>query len=191
MKLFLKIQMIAILFCVCAQAKSSRGMFGLNVGVGLPFLQQAGANFYFTDHFGLDLGYNKFNLTVDSASVDLTVPELVAKWHPFGGAFFIGGGVGQESFKAVGSDALTGQTAEISVKATTMIGKLGWMWGSNNGGFWYGMDFAFYSPSSPETTIVSILPSTDPAYVDAQEQADKFGKTSFTNLTFARFGWLF
>ncbi len=171
-------------------AKGGGGM-GINVGLGAPFLSQAGFNIGFSDKLGLDVDYGLLDLSVGLAKVKLAMPSLLLRWHPFSGAFFIGAGVGQESFTATATDALTGQTAEIKVTAMTTVGKLGWMWGAGDGGRWFGIDASFISPSSPTTEITSALPSTDQAYIDAQEQADKFGSTAYNNITFARIGYLF
>lgn len=167
------------------------GGVGINAGFGLPYVSQYGVDIAFSDKFGLALGYNNLSLTVGVTGVTLTMPELLLTWRPFSGAFFIGVGAGQEDMKATATDATTSQTAEIAVKASTSIAKLGWMWGRGDKGLWFGMDVSYISPSGATTTITTALPATDPAYQDAQTQAEKFGSTAYTNITFARLGYMF
>lgn len=185
--------MIAVLalFASAAQAAPSGGGFGLNVGLGAPFLSQAGLNYQFNNSFGMSVGYNLFDIKIGDASLKLSMPELLFNYHPFAGAFFIGGGLGQEKLE-VKSGVIGVDQVSIDVEAMTTIAKLGWMWGKDNGGFWFGMDVAFVSPSGAKQTITAPgVPVTDQSYIDAVDAAEKFGKTSYMNLTFARFGWLF
>ena len=174
-----------------SHAASGRGSFGINVGAGIPFLSQAGINYFFSDRFSLNLGYNNLSLTADTTSVSLTMPELLLNWHPFSGSFYLGVGAGQETLTAKGTDTTLGETAEIKIEAMTTLGRLGWMWGAGDGGFWFGIDMTMVSPSGAKTTITSTLPTTNQTYIDAVEQGDKFGSTSYTNLTFFRLGYLF
>jgi hypothetical protein len=174
-----------------AHAAGGHGRFGLNAGLGIPFLTQGGVNMYFSDNVGLDIDYGILSITSGQSKTSLSMPSALLKWHPFSGSFFIGAGVGQETLDSKATDVTTSETAEIKVTAMTAIGKLGWMWGSQDGGLWFGLDLSFISPSGAKTTITSDLPTTNSAYQDAQTQADKFGKTSYTNITFARLGFLF
>jgi hypothetical protein len=175
-----------------AQAASSQGGFGINLGIGLPYTSQVGINYRFSDRLTLNLANNLFSLDVDSASLKLMMPELVLYYHPFGGSFFLGAGVGKEALDVTATE--TGGTTEvkIEVEATTTIGKIGWMWGVSDGGFWFGMDLAYIMPTSPKTTITAPgVATTNQAYIDAVDAGDKFGNTAYMNITFAKFGWLF
>lgn len=171
-------------------AASSKG-FGINVGSGIPFLGQAGVNYFFSDKFSMNLGYNNLSLTSGYSKVALTMPELLINWHPFSGSFFLGVGAGQETLTATATDETLNQTAEIKVTAMTTLGKVGWIWGVADGGFWFGIDTTFVSPSGAKTTVTTSLPITNQAYIDAVDAGDKFGKASYTNLTFFRLGYLF
>lgn len=173
-------------------ASSSNGGVGLNIGLGVPFLTQAGLNYQISDRWGVEAGYNLFSLDVSSASVELSMPEVLLKFHPFAGSYFIGAGVGQETMEVKSADTSGANEVSIKVEAATTIVKTGWMWGVSNGGFWFGMDVAYIMPSSPKQTITAPgVPTTSESYLDAVDAADKFGKTAYTNITFARFGWLF
>lgn len=186
------ISTLVLLFNSNFASAASNGGLGINVGVGVPFLSQAGVDYMFSDQFGIHLGYNNLTLTAGEASVALTMPELVLTYHPFSGAFFIGAGVGQETLVSKAKDTATGLEAKIEITANTTIGKIGWMWGVADGGFWFGIDASFVSPSGSKNTITAPgLSATDEAYQDAVESADKFGSTSYSNITFARLGYLF
>ncbi|MES2854981.1 MAG: hypothetical protein V4692_03910 [Bdellovibrionota bacterium] len=169
----------------------SRQGFGLNLALGFPFLTQAGVDIYLFDNLGLSLGYGNFNAKFGGSTIDLVMPEVILKWHPFGGVFFMGGGVGEEKLVSKATDSTSGQTAEIKVTAMTAIAKIGWMWGSNNGGFWYGLDLSYIRPSGAKTEITSSLPTTNETYKEVQDQAKRFGEMAYGNFTFARLGWMF
>ncbi len=166
------------------------GRFGINAGLGLPFLIQAGLNFYVTENFGIDLSYGQLDITSGQAKARLSMPYVLAKWHPLGGAWYIGGGLGRENMTATAEDS--GQKAEIKVEANTGVAQIGWMWGSGNGGgLWFGLDVSYIVPFGASQKITSTLPVTDQDYIDAKDAADKFGETSYMNFTFAKIGYLF
>ncbi|MBX3020009.1 MAG: hypothetical protein KF767_19140 [Bdellovibrionaceae bacterium] len=180
----------ALLLGSFASAKNSG--VGLSVGMGLPFLQQVGLNYKISDRFGLSFGYNLLDLSSGAASVKLSMPELLVHYHPFSGAFFVAAGLGQEALEVTAKDLTTGATAKADVKSMAAIAKTGWMWGLANNGFWFGVDLAFVSPSNPDVNITAPgVPTNSTAYTDTVDAAKKFGETSFTNITFARIGWVF
>lgn len=186
------ITFVLFLFLSPASYAVPQNSFGLNVGIGLPFLGQVGAHYYFTENLNLSVGYNNLDLDVGDASAKLNMPEVMLNYHPFSGSFFIGAGIGKESLEVTATDSLTLQQAKAEVDAMTTIVKTGWMWGATNGGFWFGMDIAYIVPTSPEVTVTSPgVPTTSQAYIDTVDAADKFGETAYLNITFARLGWLF
>lgn len=182
-----------ILYFSSQQSHAAGGSgFGINVGVGVPYLSQAGLNYRFNDKFSMSAGYNNLSLTAGTASVSLTMPEILVHYHPFAGSFFIALGAGQETLSVKATDTLTSLEATADVTASTMIAKVGWMWGLADGGFWFGMDAEYISPSGGKATVTAPgLTSTDQAYIDVQDSAAKFGEVAYTNITFARLGWVF
>ena len=172
-------------------AEGGHGTFGLNVGVGLPLLAEGGLNVYFGPDLGLDIDYGQIEISSGEAKAKLSLPAVLVKYHPFSGNYFIAAGVGRSTIDATGTDAQSGQTAEVKTDSTAVVAKTGWMWGANNGGLWFGMDLEYVAPLSSTTTITSALPPTDPAYRDAKDNADKYGKQSYFNITLARIGYLF
>lgn len=173
-------------------AAEGDGRFGLNLGIGFPFLGQVGANFKVNDYLRLSATYNILDIEVGSATAKLTMPELAVTYHPFAGAFFVGGGVGREKLTVTAVDSGTNNEARAEVEANTAIAKVGWMWGLQNDGFWFGVDLAYVKPMSPKVTIsANGVPQNDPAYQDVQEAADDFGDTAYLSLTFIRLGYVF
>lgn len=168
------------------------GNFGFVMGTGLPFTSQFGLS-YLTGSKSLsfDLMYNSFKLTSGLANVSMTKPELMAKWHPFAGSFYLGVGVGQFTLSADATDALTSLTAKVTVTSLAVTPTMGWAWGISNGGFFMGLDFGYQSPSGAKTEIESLLPTTDQAYIDAVEQGNKLGETALPVFSFLKFGYLF
>lgn len=174
-----------------AKAASSAGGLGLNVGLGVPFLTQAGIDYMFNSKFGISAGYNLLDLDVGTASVKLSMPEVLLNYHPFGGSFFLAAGVGSEKLETSASDS-GGNSVSGEVSATTTIAKVGWKWGLANGGFWFGVDFSYIAPNGGDPTITNNGVSTsDPAYTDLVEALDKYADTSYGNITIARLGWVF
>lgn len=187
----IRLFIFAILFSgSIAQAASSRGSFGVNAGFGIPYVGQLGVNTYLTENLGIDVGFNALTLTSGQAKLSLVMPEVLLKWHPFGGAFFIAGGLGQETLTAK-SENSNGDFAEIKVTALTAIGKLGWMWFAHDGGFWFGADLSFINPMSPNSKVSTNVSPTDQDYTDALNVANKFGEKSYLNITIIRLGYLF
>lgn len=186
-------KIVLIVVCLCLGSPVAYSSIGVNAGFGIPFITQAGINYTIGQKFSINAGYNNLSLDSGTASVDLTMPELVINWHPFAGSFFVGLGLGSESLEVTATDAQTGGKASAEVSATTTIAKLGWMWGKDNGGFWFGMDVAFISPSGAEVEIKTTngLGTNSQEYRDAKDAATDFGETSYTNITFARLGYLF
>lgn len=179
-------------FTSLGYAEGGSGRFGLNVGIGLPFLGQVGMNYKISDHLRLSATYNILDLDVGEASAKLTMPEVGLSYHPFGGAFFLGVGAGREKLTVTATEDTTGNEARAEVEATTAIAKLGWMWGLENDGFWFGVDVAYIKPMSPKVNISAPgVPTTDEAYQDVQEAADDFGDTAYLSLTFIRLGYVF
>lgn len=176
-----------------AQGHSADGSgLGLHAGTGIPFLGQAGLTYMMSSQTVFHFNYNILDVDVGTASVDLTMPEVSVQYFPWAEAFFVGVGIGQESLKVSSTDITTGLTASANVDAMTGIAKAGWMFGKNNGGFWFGVDVAYIMPFGADVSIVAPgVPTTDPAYQDTQDAAEKFGESGYINITFARLGYIF
>lgn len=169
---------------------NAKAEVGFNIGLGIPFVNQYGVNLTMGPKWSADVSYNKLNLSTGISSVKLTMPALMLNFHPMSGAFFIGLGVGQETLVTEAREDGVSLKGELSTMTT--IAKLGWMWGKANGGFWFGMDLAFISPSGDEGDITVSGGVADAEDLeDVQDALDQFGSTSYTNITFAKFGWLF
>lgn len=178
---------MVICLMVSMNAKSE---VGINAALGVPFVTQYGVNLTMGPMWSADISYNNLSYTLGTASVDLTMPALMLNWHPMSGAFYIGLGVGQETLNVKSSES--GVTAEGEVTSSTTIAKIGWMWGKANGGFWFGMDLAYVSPSGgdPDFTVTGGT-ATAEQVEDVEDSLDTFSETAYTNVTFARFGYLF
>lgn len=172
-------------------ASSSTG-FGVSVGSGIPYLGQVGANYKFSDKLNFYANYNILDLSAGSAKVKLAMPEVGVTFHPMSGAFFLGLAIGQEALDVSATDTATSQEVKAEVDAMTGIAKIGWMWGIANGGFWFGIDLAYVSPFSADTTVTAPgVPTTSQDYQDVVDAADKFGDSGYINFTFARLGYIF
>ena len=181
-----------IVAVICLTPSLWAGSFGLNVGLGAPYLTQFGVNYVSASNkYSADINYGTITLNSGLSKASLSKPEVNLKWHPFAGAFFLGLGIGQQTLSAEATDVVTGQTAKVEVTSIAVTPNLGFMWGLKNQGFFIGIDAGFQNPLSPSTTITSALPTTDPAYIDAETQAKDLGETAFPVFTFVRIGYLF
>lgn len=172
--------------------KTAKADLGFNLGMGIPFVSQFGVDLTMGDNFTLSVGHNNLNLSSDAAEVDLSMQNIILNWHPFGGVFYIGGGVGKETLTAKAEDKALNASAEAEVTANVALARVGWMWGKMNSGFWFGMDITYISPSGGDVKIKTTgFTATDQEYQDVKDAGEAFGETAYTNFTFARFGWLF
>lgn len=184
---------LLMIFCTFAMLSPlAKADVGIYWGTGIPYLSQMGLNLTMGQNWSASVGTNTLDLSVGDAETTLSMPELMINWHPFAGSFFIGIGAGQQTLDVSATEALTGATASANVTSTTMIAKLGWMWGKANGGFWMGMDISFISPSGSEVEIdANGLTPADQEYQDVVDAGERFGETAYTNLTFLKLGYLF
>lgn len=185
---FLKKIIIATVFF----GSAAHAGVGVYVGAGVPFLGQAGVNYTMSSMFSFSVGYNMLDLSSGDASVKLSMPEAMVNFHPFSGSFFLGAGVGQNNLEVTATESSSGLQAKAEVSSLATIVKAGWMWGIDDGGFWFGVDTAFVSPSSSDVDITNPgVPTSSQEYKDLVDAAETYGETAFPNVTFARIGYLF
>lgn len=183
---------LTILTVVFITPFANAAEFGLSAGFGVPFVSQYAINATFGSSLSMSLGQNSLEVDVSSSKVSLTMPEVVFNWHPFAGSFYLGLGLGQETLEATATDETTGLSASAEVTASTLIARLGWMWGKGDGGLWFGMDLTYVSPSGADVIVdAGGLSSSDTAFQDVVDAGEQFGETAYTNITFARLGYLF
>lgn len=183
---------ILLFVLIFGYSMQSKADLGFNFGMGLPYLGQYGLDYTLGKSFTLSASQNSVSVTTGEASVDLSMPQILLNWHPFQGAFYIAAGVGSQSLDVEAVEAQTGLFARASVNSNTNLARIGWMWGKDNSGFWFGMDLTYIMPSGASIEIESNgFSSTDEEYKDVETAAEDFGDTSYINITFARFGWLF
>ena len=174
-----------------AQEETESG-FGVNVGIGLPYLGQVGANYTFSSQLRISAVYNILDLTIDEAEAKLVMPEIFVTYHPFSGSFFLGAGLGREKLEVTATENGGTNQVRAEVTATTAIAKLGWMWGAQDKGFWFGVDLAYIIPMNAKNTLTAPgVPTTDPNYQDVVDAMDQFGETAYFNITIARLGYIF
>lgn len=187
-----KLLIFLVSFCLLLPLKSAQAEVGLHLGMGVPFISQFGLDLTMGPSWSLTVGNNNLSLESGEASLDLNMPSAIINWHPFAGAFYIGVGFGRETLTVEAKDELLNASAKAEVTANTTLARLGWMWGKGDGGFWFGMDLTFVSPSGGDVDVETVgFTATDEEYKDVEEAGEEFGKTAYTNITFARLGYLF
>lgn len=180
---------------------SAEAAFGFNAGFGLPYVSQFGLNYlHSSNRFSVDVNHGSFNLDVDIVALSLTKTELVVKWHPFAGSFYLGAGIGSQALSSKATQTVLTEEveAEIKITSSTLTPVLGWMWGASNGGFFAGMEFGMQTHQSPKTTLTTNADAsiqTNAEYMeleaDIREQGEKYGEASVTVMTLLKIGYLF
>lgn len=195
--------LLITLFTLTSSLASAAGgsMFGFNAGFGLPYLSQFGVNYVHSSHqFSAELSYNTFGISVGSVGVGMSKAEVSLRWHPFGGSYFVGAGLGKQTMYAKGTEIISGQSVEtkIDVSSNALTPMMGWMWGMGDGGFYAGLDFGFQNPSGAVATIttnadasIQATPEYQQLITETADQSKKYGETGFVTLTFLRLGYLF
>ena len=69
-------------------AHYAKAGLGINLGIGLPFVQQYGLDYKMSDKFSAEVLVNGLDLSLGEAGVEMSKTEIGLKYHPFGGAFF-------------------------------------------------------------------------------------------------------
>ncbi|MEC9282979.1 MAG: hypothetical protein VX642_09715, partial [Bdellovibrionota bacterium] len=149
---------------------------GFNFGVGLPYVQQYGLDYKISDKLSAEALVNALDLSIGEAGVEMNKTEVGLKYHPFGGAFFLGLAYG--SFDTSATATSSGQSIKVTVDGSALTAKLGWMWGIANDGFYFGMDVGYQSPMGAEAKVEqgSALSGTT-EYEDAVDAAEKYGES--------------
>jgi hypothetical protein len=191
MEEFLK-NLILTFLSVFILMPTAKAAVGVNAGLGFPYVSQVGLDLTLGSNLSLTANHNALDIDVDEAEVGLQMQEIGVRWHPFSGAFFIGAGIGRQALKVKAVEETTGAEASVDVTSTTSIAKLGWMWGRDDGGLWFGIDIALIIPSGGEVDVEADgLTEADQEFQDVQDAGEQFAETSYTNITFARLGYLF
>ncbi len=185
-------KLLVSVFVVLMLMPSAKAKVGINAGIGLPFVSQYGVDLTMGPSWTISASYNLLDLESDTASISLSMPQILLNWHPFAGAFYIGAGVAKETLEVEAKDEQTGASARTEVNANTALARVGWMWGKANGSFWFGMDLTYVSPSGGEVDVETVgFTASDEEYQDVLQAGEDFGNTAYTCITFARLGWLF
>ena len=161
------------------------------LGLGLPYLGQMGYTHVLEgDKYSFDLSYQKFSLDFGEASVSLSKPEVMFKWHVFTGAFYVAAGLGRMNLIAEASQS--GEKARVEFSAFTLTPSTGWLWGIKDGGFTIGIEVGYQLPFLTDTQISAPgLSEGDDILDDVVEANNELGKTPFPVISFLRIGYLF
>jgi len=104
----------------------------------------------------------------------------------------MGLGVGQLTMTSSATDLATSLTVKVEITALTITPNIGWMWGLDGGGLFWGVDFGFQSPQGAKTTLTDPFnDETRQEYIDAVKQGNDLGSTGFPTFTMLRLGYLF
>lgn len=192
---------VALLLGTSTMAQAKGHLFGFNASLGLPIPSGFGLNYvHSSGRFSAEAAHGSLGISVADVKVALTKTELVLRWHPFAGSFFVGAGIGQmalssEASQTIGTESVT---AKVALTANTLTPTLGWMWGIGDGGFFAGLDVGMQTPSGSKGELTSNADASvqstaeyQQLVADVDEQGEKFGEMSLPVMTLFRLGYLF
>jgi hypothetical protein len=141
--------------------------------------------------------------------------DIRGRWHPFGGALFLGVALGTQKFAGSANQSVNVSVAgtpvavplkvDIAVKSIYIAPHIGWLWWFNPG-FFLGLELGAQIPISPSTDItVTATDSSQSALVTLAQQtadyqslennvkdvANKAANQAIPYLTLLRVGYLF
>ncbi|MBX3016738.1 MAG: hypothetical protein KF767_02525 [Bdellovibrionaceae bacterium] len=163
-------------------AKSGKNHIGANVQLGIPRLAGLGLNFVtLNERLSFELAGGSASMSSDNVKVNFSSFDLAARYHVFGGAFFLGAALGQQTLSGEGTDTVQAQnvTVKIDIKTMYLTPQLGWMAGKADGGFFFETVLGFQNPMSTTVDFSSNAPGAvqnDPEYVDLDRKVRDDGK---------------
>lgn len=143
--------------------------------------------------FGFDYGFFP-TLTLSSISVGMKSWSFTGKFYPWRGAFYVGVGLGSQTFTGSKTDLTIPDTLTLDTKTTFFLPGIGWRWVVKSG-FFFGMELALQVPMSTTTTPTHSNPAaTGPAATqlnaDVSEKANSLGNSTLPSLALLQFGFL-
>jgi hypothetical protein len=174
-------------------------LFGLSAELGFPHpLNLAAQYFHSSRQFSLELAVGSTALKIDGTDTQVENQEMTFRWHPNARAFYFGLGFGNQKLKVKDSDTVSSQevTVQVDIKSQYVKPVIGWLWGAQNGGFFYGFELGWQFPSNNKTKITTSQdftgnPDYDQLIDDINEVADLIGKSSVPNIGLIKLGWFF
>jgi hypothetical protein len=158
---------------------------------------------------GLGIPIKTKNL--DDAKLSIGAIDVRARWHPFSGAFFLGGILGVQSLQGSASEtiAVSSETVHTTVKVDVGTGyftpHLGWLWMFKSG-LALGTELGLQVPLGTKTkldiatdhpvanSVLVELKNTEP-YRNLESGVSDFGRRIgqivFPYVTLIRVGWFF
>lgn len=187
---------------------------GPTIGLGMLDAVRFGVESRIGKNLGIGVSYGFFpSMELMNSKLEISSLQAHVLWYPFEGSFFVGGAIGQQSFKAKQTKTFDSTnsnvtqtataTAKIDVSSMFIAPKIGWNWGAPDGGIIVGMDLGLQIPISNSTKYkVDVSPAAQEAAVKATEDykdaekdvkdvGDKIGKALIPQFTLFRIGWLF
>lgn len=174
-------------------------LFGFSAELGFPHpLNLAAQYFHSSRKFSLEFAIGSTPLTIDGADTIVENQEMTFRWHPEARAFYLGLAFGNQKLEVKDSDTVSSQvvTVQVDIKSQYVKPVIGWLWGAQNGRFFYGFELGWQFPSNNKTKIKTSQDFTgDPDYDqlidDINEVADLIGKSSVPNIGLIKMGWFF
>lgn len=205
-------------------AENEGHLFGLHADVNIPHILNYGVDYWHSSKlFSVAANFGGYKVNgvgknsdlPDGANIKISNQELVARYHPFAGSFYLGLGFGKHEISADANRHVTVTTpiagsADVfiddKVKANYLLPHVGWLW-KTSFGLTFGMDLGYLSPSSSTvdvstriTNISNVLITEDDvkatdeyknAYNELVDNSEKIGKMGLPYWTVIRIGYMF
>ncbi len=183
------------------QKESMSHYFGFHGQLALPNPLNAGLTYLHSSKmFSFELETGSLALKVSGVDVDFKNTALGFHWHPFAGSFYLGALVGNRVLSGKKMEVISSVpiTATVEVKSNYVTPVLGWLWGLSEGGFFFGTELGYQSPSGVTTSLTSNADTTIQATneyktleKDVRDAGNKLGEIGLPHFVLIKLGWLF
>lgn len=201
-----------------SSSSEDRILVGPAIKIGIPHPINLTGEVKFNSDFSAAIGAGYLSVSAPTNGTTVSVSEfnldIRGRWHPFGGALFLGVALGTQKFAGTTNQTFNITTPvaaavplkiEAAVKSIYVAPHVGWMWWFNPG-FFMGLELGAQIPVSPSSELtVTATDASQAALVDtakatadyikaesdARELANKAANQTIPYITLLRVGYLF
>ncbi len=202
-----------------AEREEDFGLFGpIRLGpsaaLTVPHIFNFGIDVMYENLASVSVAGGRYRRTVNSVDVEMRNWEIIGRWFPWHGSFFVGGAYGQQGLTALaqkdvsttlkGVDLTIPTTLRLEVTTSYFTPQVGWMaiWDS---GFLLGFDFGYQVALSSSANLQVAFQDVSASLEESlkasaeyqvekkkvEDAAENFGKKNLPYITLLRMGCLF
>ncbi|MEK6579120.1 MAG: hypothetical protein AABZ55_07825 [Bdellovibrionota bacterium] len=127
--------------------------WGLSLTVGVPHPVNLAYEKVYDPDWTAAAGLGSLKLTFQNKyTIGISNIDARVRWHPFQGAFFLGGILGFQTLSGAASEGIVvgpttvPTTLSLNITSIFLTPHLGWVWGIRNPGFFFGLELGEQLP---------------------------------------------